>query len=195
MRVSGSVELVEDMALKKEIVAKRDFLKPWVEQQGWDLLVVYRLRKGRLPRGPCRPTSIPRPTWICDAFDGAHCLLQPPGPICGTKHTWIAPLHAPSRSAEAGMEAAERPRFCARSRWARFWEERSGGIPLRSGSAPDFGSLLHRCCLPRPIVRGADVVAGLQIDPGAVHQRLDQEFPVFRPADLAMPERGGALGV
>ena len=47
MRVSGSVELVEDMALKKEIVAKRDFLKPWVEQQGWDMLVVYRLRKGK----------------------------------------------------------------------------------------------------------------------------------------------------
>jgi pyridoxamine 5'-phosphate oxidase len=39
--------LVDDMALKKEIVAKRDFLKPWVEQQGWDMLVVYRLKKGR----------------------------------------------------------------------------------------------------------------------------------------------------
>jgi uncharacterized pyridoxamine 5'-phosphate oxidase family protein len=47
VRVSGSVDLVEDMALKKEIVAKRDFLKPWVEQQGYDMLVVYRLRKGR----------------------------------------------------------------------------------------------------------------------------------------------------
>ena len=47
VRVSGSVELVDDIALKKEIVAKRDFLRPWVEQQGWDMLVVYRLRKGR----------------------------------------------------------------------------------------------------------------------------------------------------
>jgi pyridoxamine 5'-phosphate oxidase len=47
VRVSGSVELVDDIALKKEIVAKRDFLKPWVEQQGWDLLVVYRLRRGK----------------------------------------------------------------------------------------------------------------------------------------------------
>jgi pyridoxamine 5'-phosphate oxidase len=47
VRVSGSVKLEEDMALKKEIVAKRDFLRPWVEQQGWDMLVVYRLRKGR----------------------------------------------------------------------------------------------------------------------------------------------------
>jgi len=47
VRVSGSVELVEDMALKKEIVAKRDFLKPWVDQRGWDMLLVYRMKKGR----------------------------------------------------------------------------------------------------------------------------------------------------
>lgn len=47
VRVSGSIELVEDMALKKEIAAKRDFLKPWVEQWGWDMLVVYRLRNGK----------------------------------------------------------------------------------------------------------------------------------------------------
>jgi pyridoxamine 5'-phosphate oxidase len=47
VRVSGSVELMEDMALKKEIAAKRDFLKPWVEQWGWDMLVVYRLRNGK----------------------------------------------------------------------------------------------------------------------------------------------------
>ena len=47
VRVSGSVEKVEDMALKKEIVAKREFLKPWVEKSGYDVLVVYRIRKGR----------------------------------------------------------------------------------------------------------------------------------------------------
>lgn len=47
VRVSGSVELVNDAALKQEIVAKRDFLKPWVEQQGWDMLLVYRMKKGR----------------------------------------------------------------------------------------------------------------------------------------------------
>jgi pyridoxamine 5'-phosphate oxidase len=47
VRVSGVVKLVEDMDLKKEIVAKRDFLKPWVEKSGYDMLVVYRLRKGQ----------------------------------------------------------------------------------------------------------------------------------------------------
>ncbi len=46
VRVSGSVELVEDLELKKEIVQKRDFMKPWVEQWGHDFLAVYRMRKG-----------------------------------------------------------------------------------------------------------------------------------------------------
>jgi pyridoxamine 5'-phosphate oxidase len=47
VRVSGSVEKVEDMALKQEIVAKREFLKPWVEKAGYDMMAVYRLSKGR----------------------------------------------------------------------------------------------------------------------------------------------------
>ncbi len=47
IRVSGTVELVEDMGLKKEIVEKRPFLKPWVERDGYDSLAVYRLKNGR----------------------------------------------------------------------------------------------------------------------------------------------------
>ena len=46
VRISGTAELIEDMELKKEIVQKRPFLKPWVERDGFDLLAVYRLRKG-----------------------------------------------------------------------------------------------------------------------------------------------------
>ena len=46
IRVSGAVELVEDLELKKEIVQKREFLKPWVERGGYGPLAVYRLRKG-----------------------------------------------------------------------------------------------------------------------------------------------------
>ena len=47
IRVSGAVELVEDMELKKEIVQKREFLKPFVERDGYDSLAVYLLRNGR----------------------------------------------------------------------------------------------------------------------------------------------------
>lgn len=46
IRVSGTVELVEDIELKKEIVQKREFLKPLVEKMGYDFLAVYRLKNG-----------------------------------------------------------------------------------------------------------------------------------------------------
>ena len=46
VRVSGTAELIEDMELKKEIVQKRVFLKPWVERDGYGSLAVYRIRKG-----------------------------------------------------------------------------------------------------------------------------------------------------
>ena len=49
VRVSGAVELVEDQELKEEIVdhPSRAFLKPWVEEQGYGFLAVFRLRKGK----------------------------------------------------------------------------------------------------------------------------------------------------
>jgi pyridoxamine 5'-phosphate oxidase len=47
IRVSGIVELVEDMELKKEIVQKREFLKPWVERDGYGFLAVYRMKQGK----------------------------------------------------------------------------------------------------------------------------------------------------
>ena len=47
IRVSGEVELIEDLDLKKEIVQKREFLKPWVERDGYESLAVYRLKNGK----------------------------------------------------------------------------------------------------------------------------------------------------
>ncbi|HBA89949.1 MAG TPA: pyridoxamine 5'-phosphate oxidase [Geobacter sp.] len=46
VRVSGKVEPVEDLELKKEIVKKREFLKPWVDKVGYDQLAVYVMKKG-----------------------------------------------------------------------------------------------------------------------------------------------------
>jgi len=46
IRVNGRVEPDEDMALKKEIVSERVFLKPWVDEQGYDGLAVFRLKNG-----------------------------------------------------------------------------------------------------------------------------------------------------
>jgi pyridoxamine 5'-phosphate oxidase len=46
IRVSGTLELDEDIELKKEILAKRHFLKPLVEKEGYEVLAIYRLKKG-----------------------------------------------------------------------------------------------------------------------------------------------------
>jgi pyridoxamine 5'-phosphate oxidase len=44
IRVSGTVEVVEDADLDNEIIAKRSFLKSAIENEGYEL-VVYRLKK------------------------------------------------------------------------------------------------------------------------------------------------------
>ncbi|MCU0847495.1 MAG: pyridoxamine 5'-phosphate oxidase family protein [Spirochaetes bacterium] len=44
VRVNGVVETVDDIAKKKEIIEKRQFLRPWVEEKGYEFLTVYRIR-------------------------------------------------------------------------------------------------------------------------------------------------------
>jgi pyridoxamine 5'-phosphate oxidase len=44
VRVSGAVELLDDLEMKKEIVAERKFLKPIVEKEGYGAIVIYRLK-------------------------------------------------------------------------------------------------------------------------------------------------------
>src|SRR3989338_7370823 len=43
---NGNFELIEDLELKKEIVEKHEFLKPWIEQMGYEPLAVYRMKNG-----------------------------------------------------------------------------------------------------------------------------------------------------
>ena len=43
VRVSGTAQIVDDLELKKEIVAARPFMQPWVAQHGYGLLHVFRL--------------------------------------------------------------------------------------------------------------------------------------------------------
>lgn len=49
VRVQGTARLIEDPALKQEIVESpgREFLKPWVESQGMDILSVFRVEACR----------------------------------------------------------------------------------------------------------------------------------------------------
>ena len=46
-RVTGTVQWIEDMAVKEEIVSKRPFLKPQIDANGWDYLKVFRLKNAK----------------------------------------------------------------------------------------------------------------------------------------------------
>jgi uncharacterized pyridoxamine 5'-phosphate oxidase family protein len=46
IRITGSVEVVEDPSLEKEIGDDYQFLKKWVDNAGYDVPVVYRLKGG-----------------------------------------------------------------------------------------------------------------------------------------------------
>jgi pyridoxamine 5'-phosphate oxidase len=47
VRISGKLELVDDMALKKEVVAERTFMKAVVDSKGWGVVAMYRLKDGK----------------------------------------------------------------------------------------------------------------------------------------------------
>jgi pyridoxamine 5'-phosphate oxidase len=64
LRVSGRMEQVTDMALKEEIVEKRQFYKPGVEEQGWDYVGAFILKNGKATvldmKGPPSPVGEPK---------------------------------------------------------------------------------------------------------------------------------------
>jgi uncharacterized pyridoxamine 5'-phosphate oxidase family protein len=47
VRIEGAVELLDDLELKKKVVEKFTFLKPWVESQGYEVMMTYGLKNGR----------------------------------------------------------------------------------------------------------------------------------------------------
>jgi uncharacterized pyridoxamine 5'-phosphate oxidase family protein len=60
IRVSGQMEPIADMELKKEIAEARPFLKPGVEQNGWDYVGVFIVKNAKatvmdMKAGPPKP--------------------------------------------------------------------------------------------------------------------------------------------
>jgi pyridoxamine 5'-phosphate oxidase len=47
VRIEGAVEMLDDLELKKKIVEAFTFLKPWVESQGYEVMICYRLNNAR----------------------------------------------------------------------------------------------------------------------------------------------------
>jgi pyridoxamine 5'-phosphate oxidase len=45
MRVAGVVEIVDDQALKEQVLKERPFLKGLVEKQGWDAIKLFRITR------------------------------------------------------------------------------------------------------------------------------------------------------
>ncbi len=66
VRVAGKVKPVEDMAVKQAVVEKAPFLKPQVDQNGWDYLKLFNL-KGKATvldmKGPPTPPGTPK-VWV-----------------------------------------------------------------------------------------------------------------------------------
>ena len=47
VRIEGTVELFDDLELKKQIVEDFPFLKPWIELQGYEVMSPYILKNGK----------------------------------------------------------------------------------------------------------------------------------------------------
>ena len=47
VRIEGTSEMLDDLELKKKVIEKFTFLKPWVESQGYEVMVCYRLKEAK----------------------------------------------------------------------------------------------------------------------------------------------------
>ena len=47
VRVAAAVDDIEDIELKKATVEKFEFLKPWIEQEGYDAMAVFGLKNAK----------------------------------------------------------------------------------------------------------------------------------------------------
>ncbi len=47
VRIEGTVEMLDDLELKKQVVEAFPFLKPWVEIQGYEVMICYRLKNAK----------------------------------------------------------------------------------------------------------------------------------------------------
>jgi len=47
VRIEGTVEMLDDLELKKQILENFPFLKPWIELQGFEVMIPYILKNGK----------------------------------------------------------------------------------------------------------------------------------------------------
>jgi uncharacterized pyridoxamine 5'-phosphate oxidase family protein len=47
VRIEGAVEMLDDLELKMQVVEQFTFLKPWVESEGYEILIPFCLKNGK----------------------------------------------------------------------------------------------------------------------------------------------------
>ncbi|MHA2316053.1 MAG: pyridoxamine 5'-phosphate oxidase family protein [Candidatus Hermodarchaeia archaeon] len=47
VRIEGAVEMLDDLELKKKVLEAFSLLKPWVESQGYEVMICYRLNNAK----------------------------------------------------------------------------------------------------------------------------------------------------
>jgi len=67
IRVSGQMEAITDLEVKKEILEKRPFYKPGVDKNGWDYVGAFKVANAKATvldmKGPPTPAGASK-TWI-----------------------------------------------------------------------------------------------------------------------------------
>ncbi|MBN1161348.1 MAG: pyridoxamine 5'-phosphate oxidase family protein [Dehalococcoidales bacterium] len=67
IRVAGQMEEIKDQAIKEEVVEKRTFYKPGVEEHGLDYVGVFKMKNARATildmKGPPSPVGAPK-VWV-----------------------------------------------------------------------------------------------------------------------------------
>ena len=47
VRIEGTVEMLDDLDLKKQVVEDFSFLEPWIEREGYEVLICYHLKNAK----------------------------------------------------------------------------------------------------------------------------------------------------
>ncbi|MFC1636645.1 pyridoxamine 5'-phosphate oxidase family protein [Planctomycetota bacterium] len=47
VRIQGTAEILDDLELKKQVVEDFSFLKAWIEREGYEVLICYRLKDAK----------------------------------------------------------------------------------------------------------------------------------------------------
>jgi len=60
VRIDGTAEVVDDLELKKQIVEDFPFLKPWVEAQGYEVLITYSVQNAKATTWTMETNELPK---------------------------------------------------------------------------------------------------------------------------------------